>query len=169
MANNGMISSYDFFKVLSNVADDFLGTIPNLEEDWVWTVRVDSDGAAEMRMAKLHYDEDAGEPNVFWLTCDLPDNVWQIYTCIDGELGVTHATIDYKGNITITDLGNIVAPFTAEFIEKILDELERCVLKNRRADHSPSAVDLVKSIMSEEEIAHADMIYEQMFGDLIDE
>ena len=45
MANNGMISSYDFFKVLSNVVDDFLDTIPNLEEDWVWTVRVDSDGA----------------------------------------------------------------------------------------------------------------------------
>ena len=42
-------------------------------------------------------------------------------------------------------------------------------MKNRHVDNSPSAVDLVKSIMSEEEIAHADMIYEQMFGDLIDE
>lgn len=169
MANNGIISSYDFFKVLSDVVDDFLDTIPNLEEDWCWTVRVDYDGAAEVRMVKIHYDEDAGEPNVFWLTCDLPDNVWQIYTCIDGELGVTHATIDNAGNITRLDLDNVVAPFTAEFIEMILDELERGVLKNRRVDSSPSAVDLVKSIMSEEEIAHADMIYEQMFGDLIDE
>ena len=178
MANNGIISSYDLFKVINEEVDGLLNTLPNLEY-WSWSIsvsgpnRVFSDGEVEMELEMTEPDperENKRHPTKYiWLVCKLSDDTWRIQTSTGGKFNITHATIDAEGNIDRVNLTDVYAPFTTEFIEKILDKLEHGVLKNRRVDSSPSAVDLVKSIMSEEEIAHADMIYEQMFGDLIDE